>query len=86
MGFDRKEDVLPLFSFDSNRDLFVWSEETLGELRKKKGDLKDKQLVAISYLWELRDSLLMAKSDNLSQSPSFESIGLTVNKNALARP
>ena len=86
MGFDRKEDVLPLFSFDSNGDLFVWSEETLGESRKKKGDLKNKQLVAISYMWKLCDSLLMAKSDNVSQSPSFESIGLTVNKNTLVRP
>jgi hypothetical protein len=79
MGFDRKEDVSPLCLADSDKSLFAWSKKTLEELRKKDGDQSDKQLVAISYLWELCDSLLMARADNVSESPGFESMGLRVN-------
>ena len=38
MGFDRKEDVSPLYLVDSNKSLFVWSKKTLQELRKKDKD------------------------------------------------
>ena len=80
MGFDREEDVSPLCLVDSDKSLFAWSKKTLKELRKKDGDQSNQQLIAISYLWELCDSLLMARDDNVSRSPGFESLGLRVNK------
>ena len=76
MGFDREEDVSPLCLVNSDKSLFVWSEKTLGKLRRKEGDQRNKRFIAISYLWELCDSLLLASSDNVSQSPGFESMGL----------
>ena len=69
----------PLCLVDSDKSLFAWSDKTVEELRKRDGDQRNKQLVAISYLWELCDSLLMAVKDNVSGSPGFESLGLRVN-------
>jgi len=45
----------------------------------KRGDLRKLQLDAVAYLWELVYDLLLAKSENMSTSPGFESLGLRVN-------
>ena len=49
MGFDREEDVSPLCLVDSDKSLFVWSEKTLGELRRK-------ELSPILSLWQQEHS------------------------------
>ena len=41
--------------------------------------MKKLQLDAIAYLWEISYDLLLAKSENVSTSPGFESLGLKVN-------
>ncbi len=60
--------------------LFVWSKQTMSELIKRSGDLKRLQLDAVLYLWELCYDITLAKSDNVSVSPGFESLGLKVNQ------
>ena len=54
--------------------LYVWSKEVTDELNKR-GDSSKLQLGAVSYLWELDNDLLLAKSDNVSISPGFEALG-----------
>ena len=78
MAFDKTGNVEPLRSVDAEDSLFVWSEEAIDEL-KKRGDLKKLQLDAVAYLWELCYDLMLATSDNLSDSPGFEALGLRVN-------
>ena len=51
----------------------------MSELRKRGGDLKRLQLDAVSYLWELCYDIALARSNNVSVSPGFESLGLRVN-------
>jgi len=79
MAFNRKDDISPLCSVNANNSLFVWSKQTIEELKKKDGNLQDNQLVAISYLWETCDDLLLAREHNVSQSPGCEGLGLRVN-------
>ena len=66
MGFDREENALPLYLVDSDKSVFVWNKKTVKESRKK-----NKQLVTFSYLWELCGSLLIAKTDIVSESPDL---------------
>jgi len=80
MAFDKKKDVKPLCSNGSDDSLFVWSKQNIAELAKKDGDMKRKQLNAISYLWELCYDLLLATGENVSVSPGFEAFGLRVNR------
>ena len=78
----------PLYLVDSDKSLFAWSNKTVEELRKRDRDQRNKQIVAISYLWELFDSLLMAGEDNVSGSLGFESPGYCrlITKNVLVVP
>ena len=79
MAFDRSGDVSPICSVDAANSLFVWSDQAMRELKKKDGSIRDNQLVAMSYLWEIVDDLLLDKRHNISVSPGFESLGLRVN-------
>jgi len=79
MAFNRKDDISPLCSVGANNSLFVWSKQTIEELKKKDGNLQDNQLVAISYLWETCDDLLLAREHNVSLSSGCEGLGLRVN-------
>ena len=76
MAYDKTKNVEPLISSDKNKNLLVWSKQSLAGLKKKKGDLQQNQLDAVSYLWELCYDLLLASGDNISESPGFESFGL----------
>lgn len=76
MAFDAKDSAsAPLFSADASDGLFVWSEETINEL-KKKGELEKVKRDAIAYLWELCYDILLERKKNVSSSPGFESLGL----------
>ena len=79
MAFDRKGDVSPLCLVDADNSLFVGSKQTTEELKRKDGTLRDEQLVAILYLWEICDDLLLAGADNVSKSPGVEGMRLRVN-------
>ena len=79
LAFDRKSDVMPLLS-DSDDGLFVWSKESMDELKKRGGDLKTVQLDMVAYLWELCYDLLLANGENVSVSPGFEVFGLRQNR------
>ena len=52
--------------------LFVWSKDCITILKQRDCSLQESQLLAISYLWEICDDLLLAKKDNVSFSPGFE--------------
>ena len=80
MAFDKKSNVELLCSIGQKDSLFVWSDQTMQELRKRGGDLQKLQLEAVAYLWELVYDLLLASSDNVSLSPGFESLGLRLNR------
>ena len=81
MAFDKKGDnVAPLCSTGSSNSLFVWSQESMDELKRKGGKLQTHQLNVVAYLWEICYDLLLAKGDNVSESPGFEAVGLRVNK------
>ena len=76
----KKGDTTPLISEDASNSLFVWSNETMKELKSKCGELKKLQFDAVSYLWEICYDLVLAKAENVSTSPGFESLGLRVNR------
>ena len=73
------EDVTPLCSEGAENSLFVWSKDCITILKQRDYILQESQLLAISYLWEICHDLLLAKKDNVSFSPGFESLGLRVN-------
>ena len=86
MAFDKSESVSSLCSRDKDDSLFVWSDQTIDELKKyalNRGGgstgLQKVQLDAVAYLWELCYELLLSRSNNVSKSPGFESLGLRVN-------
>jgi hypothetical protein len=79
MAFDRAEDVSPLCSDGTENSLFVWTNTCTDILKQREGTLEDSQLLAIAYLWEICDDLLMAKCDNVSSAPGFEALGLRIN-------
>ena len=78
MAFDRQGDVTPLCSSDGEKSLYVWSKQVTDELKKRDGSFQDSQLLAVAYMWELCDQLLLAKADNVSTSAGCESLGLTI--------
>ncbi len=57
----------------------MWSKDAICELNKKGGHLQKLQLDAILYLWELSYDLTLAKSENVSVSSGFKSLGLRAN-------
>ena len=79
MAFDRTEDVTPLCSEGVENSLFVWSKGYIDITKQRDCSLQESQLLAISYLWEICDDLLLAKKDNVSGSPGFKALGLRVN-------
>jgi ribosomal protein L15 len=85
MAFDVKQCVTPLCSNGADDSVFIWSTLTIDELKKKEGNLQKYQLDALSYMWELCYDLVLGKSDNVSQSPGFESFGLRVNNGSKKR-
>ena len=78
MAYDKGGNAEALRSVGAADSLYVWSKEVTDELNKR-GDLSKLQLDAFSYLWELGYDLLLAKSDNVSASPGFETLLLRVN-------
>ena len=78
LGFDAKADLSSLLSSSMSTGVFIWSTEVMEELNKKGGNLQRLQLNALSYLWEICYDLVLAKCDNVSDSPGFESFGLRV--------
>ena len=80
MAYDKKENVTPLVSHGEGNSLFIWSRETINELKGRSGELKKLQLDAVAYLWEICYDLMLAKAENVSTSPGFESLGLRVNR------
>ena len=79
MVFDRMEDVSPLCLECAENSLFVWSKGCIDIMKQRDCSIQESQLLAISYLWEICDDLLLAKKDNVSFSPGFELLGLRVN-------
>ncbi len=80
MAFDVKSDETPLCTHGASDSLFVWSEETMNELKRRGGNLQRLQLDAVSYLWEICYDLLLKKNSNVFISPGFESLGPRLNK------
>ena len=79
MAYDKYNNISLLCSKSTDDSLFVWTKETISEL-KKRGDLQKLQLYAVAYVWEVCYDLAWAKRDNVSESPGYESLGLRVNK------
>ena len=79
MGFDRTDDLSAFCPKEADDTVFVWSKDTIKELNKRSGPLKEKQLDMVAYLWELVYDLLLDSRHNVSDSPGFESFGLRVN-------
>jgi len=72
--FGKKEIVTSLCSDGRGDNILVWNKETIDILKQRKGNLKENQLLAVSYLWELCYNLLLAKYDNVSASTGFEAL------------
>ena len=53
MAFDKTDEnsIAPLCSNDERDSLFVWSDRTLNELKKRGDILQKTQLDAVAYLW-----------------------------------
>ena len=79
MVFDRTKDVEPLYLEGAENSLSVWSKHITEILKQSDVSLQESQLLAISYLWEICDDLLLAKHDNVSARPTFELLGLRIN-------
>ena len=79
MLFDKRGDLKCLCSDGAADSLFVWTEDTITELKRRSGEFQKLQLDAIAYLWEICYDLVLAKGENVSTSPGFESLGLRVN-------
>ncbi len=81
MAFNPRS-VDQICSIDSDDSLFVWSKEFISFLddraKLKEIPLKRMQITAVAYLWEMCYDLMLAKSDNISDSPGFEGLGLRV--------
>ncbi len=71
MAFDVKSDVTPLCTHGASDSLFVWSEETMNELKQQGGNLLRLQLDKVSYLWEICYDLLLEKNLSVYISPGF---------------
>ena len=79
LAFDPK-DVDPICAVDEDDSLFVWSKDFIDFLkdkaRKHDTSLERMQLSAVAYLWEICYDLMLAHSENISDSPGFEFFGL----------
>mmetsp|Transcript_4907 Transcript_4907/g.10382 ORF Transcript_4907/g.10382 Transcript_4907/m.10382 type:complete len:96 (-) Transcript_4907:14-301(-) len=85
MGFDRSDDLSAFCPKEADSAaVFVWSKDTIKELNKRTRPLKEKQLDMVAYLWELVYDLLLGNTNNVSDSPGFESFGLRVNDNMIS--
>ena len=79
LGFDRRTDRAAVKKAITAKDngIFVWSDATMAMIEKwdcKGASLEDKQLHMVGYAAELFYDLMIAKADNVSRSPGFESI------------
>ena len=79
MAYDKGSDKSPVRSDGETASLFIWSKQTIGELKKKGRDLKKFQLDVIAYLWEVLYDLLLPTHDNVTTSLGFELLGLRVS-------
>jgi hypothetical protein len=77
---ERDSSLRSLCTHGASDSLYVWSEETMNELKRRGGNLQRHQLDAVSYLWEICHDLLLEKNSNMSISPGFESLGLRLNE------
>jgi len=77
---ERDSSLRSLCTHGASDSLYVWSEETMNELKRRGGNLQRLQLDAVSYLWEICHDLLLEKNSNVSISPGFESLGLRLKK------
>jgi hypothetical protein len=79
MSFDAKN-VRPICAVDEQDSLFVWRKAFIDFLKEKAGrretTVERMQLSAVSYLWEICYDLMLAHSENMSDSPGFEGLGL----------
>ena len=76
MAFDKQENVTSLCLDGRDNSLLVWNKETIDILKQQTGSIREYQLLAVSYLWELCYDLLLEKYGNVSASPGFEALGL----------
>ena len=58
----------------ANKPLTIWR-GWMGASRTINNKLR-----AVAYLWEICDDLLLAKANNVSRSPRFEGLGLSIYK------
>jgi hypothetical protein len=83
MAFNPKN-VSQMCSTNDVGSLFEWDEKFVQFLQKKAESkttsLKRMQLSAVGYLWEMCYDLMLARSDNISESPGFEGLGLRGKK------
>ena len=84
MAFDLRN-VYQICSVDGDDSLFVWSKQVMDFLEKKakSTDVPLRRMqttAAVAYLWEICYDLMLAKNDNMSDSPGFEGLGLRVKK------
>ena len=75
IGFSRKDGTEGIK--DIREGLFMWDESSVKRINKLKligcTNFNEKQLVMVGYALELVYDLMIAVSDNVSQSPGFES-------------
>ena len=73
--FSRKDGTEGITNVDDG--LFIWDEYSLKRIEKLQlsgcSNVREKQLVMVGYALELVYDLMIAVSDNVSQSPGFES-------------
>ena len=80
MAFDKKEaESAKLCSIGDEDSLFIWSERTIDEIKRRSGTLQKLQLDAVAYLWEICYDMLIATEHNISESPGYEGLGLRKN-------
>ncbi len=83
MAFDPKN-VKAICAVDNEDSLFVWRSDFIEYLtekaRKRETTLERMQLSAVAYLLEICYDLMLAHSENISDSPGFESLGLRMKK------
>ena len=75
--FDRTDRAAVKAITAKDNGIFVWSDATMAMIEKwdcKGASLEDKQLHMVVYAAELFYDLMIAKADNVSRSPGFESI------------
>ena len=83
MAFDPKN-IKAICAVDHEDSLFVWRSDFIEYLtekaRKRETTVERMQLSAVAYLWEICYDLMLAHSENISDSPGFEGLGLRMKK------